>query len=128
MRFIAVAAGLATIAVLAAPARAHWAPLIPHHNAHHATQLVWCGGSNVRCPAGDEAWRVAYCETGGTYNLYAVNGQYLGLWQMGSAERARWGRGRWAWNPWAQARAAFAYYYATLLRTGYGWYPWTCRP
>lgn len=72
---------------------------------------------------GDEAMRVANCETGGTYSVWAGYGkhQYLGLFQMGSRERAAYGHGT---TPYAQARAAYRYFAAT----GYDWSPWQCRP
>jgi hypothetical protein len=65
-----------------------------------------------------QAFDVIACETGGTYNTTARNGQYLGLFQMGAAERARYGHGATAV---AQARAAHRYY----LDAG-GWGPWSC--
>ena len=40
---------------------------------------------------GDEALRVASCESG--RGVYASNGQYLGMFQMGSFARARYGHG-----------------------------------
>jgi len=88
-------------------------------SAKFAINLYWCGKVKKRCQTGDEAFRVAGCETGGTYNIYARNGQYLGIFQMGSHERARFGHG---WNVWDQAKAAHKYY----VLAG-GWQPWTCR-
>jgi len=67
-----------------------------------------------------QAIRVADCETGGTYNIWAKNGQYLGLFQMGSSERAKYGHGN---GGWAQARAAERY----LIASGQDWSPWSCR-
>lgn len=64
---------------------------------------------------------VVHCETGGTYSVWATNGQYRGLFQMGSWERARYGHGN---NPWAQARAASRYFFAS----GADWSPWECKP
>jgi hypothetical protein len=124
----AVAACVAVLACgLAADARAHWAPSIPLHNTQHAVSLHFCGHSNVRCRAALEAWEVARCETSGTFSVWATNGQYLGLWQMGAGERERWGHG---WHPWAQAKAASRYYRHSLRAHGYGWLPWDwrCRP
>lgn len=68
-----------------------------------------------------QAMRVVRCETGGTFSVYARNGQYLGLFQMGSWERATYGHG---WTPLAQARAAWRYFVAS----GRDWSPWTCKP
>lgn len=68
---------------------------------------------------GSQAVRVAKCESG--LSEWARNGQYLGLFQMGSYARARYGH---AWNPWAQARAAYRYFVAS----GRGWSPWACKP
>jgi len=62
------------------------------------------------------AMRIVKCETGGTYTPWSANGQYLGIFQMGSSERARYGHGN---NVWAQAKAAYAYY-----RDAGGFGPW----
>jgi hypothetical protein len=70
---------------------------------------------------GDQAVKVADCETGGSFSVWASNGQYKGLFQMGSSERARYGHGN---NAWAQSRAAKRYFVAT----GKDWSPWSCKP
>lgn len=98
-------------------ASAHYQPGL--HNTRHAINLAWCGRSNSYCAAGSQAWEVARCETGGTFSVWANNGQYLGLFQMGDYARSRYGHG---WNPWAQARAAHRYYRDA------GWSPWECQP
>lgn len=67
-----------------------------------------------RCRA---ALNVAWCESG--LRTTARNGQYRGIFQMGSSERARFGHGS---STWAQARAAFRYH--SLV----GWRAWECRP
>lgn len=64
-----------------------------------------------------EAFDVIACETGGAYNTNAVNGQYLGLFQMGSYARARFGHGS---SAMVQARAAHRYWLVS------GWSPWSC--
>lgn len=51
--------------------------------------------------------QIVKCETGSTYWPWASNGQYKGIFQMGSHERAIYGHGN---NVWAQAKAAYAYY------------------
>lgn len=66
---------------------------------------------------GAQAVAVARCESGS--NVYAMNGQYEGLFQMGSYARTRYGH---AWNAWAQARSAFAYF----RDSGYRWTAWSC--
>jgi hypothetical protein len=66
-----------------------------------------------------QALQVAQCES--HYNIWARNGQYLGIFQMGSNERATYGHGN---NAWAQARAAYRYFVAS----GRGWGPWECKP
>ncbi len=66
-----------------------------------------------------QALRVARCESG--LRTWAVNGQYLGLFQMGSYARARYGH---AGDAYGQARAAYRYFRAS----GYSWGPWSCRP
>ncbi len=67
-----------------------------------------------------EAIRVAQCESG-PWGTKARNGQYEGLFQMGSWERAHYGHSRCAEK---QARAAHAYFVAT----GKTWSPWECKP
>jgi hypothetical protein len=103
----------------AADAEAHYQPGI--HNTRHAINLAFCGRSNSYCGASSEAWQVAGCETGYSYSVWARNGQYLGLFQMGDFARAAYGHGH---DPWTQARAAHRYYVAS----GRDWSPWTCRP
>ena len=61
------------------------------------------------------AMQIVNCETGGTYDPRSSNGQYLGIFQMGSNERATFGHGN---DVWTQARAAYRYY----LKAGFG--PW----
>lgn len=63
------------------------------------------------------AVNVAWCES--TLRPWAANGIYLGIFQMGRRERARFGHGRTTWD---QARAARRYW---LLSH---WQPWQCRP
>jgi len=98
-------------------AQAHYQP--GRHNVRHAINQAWCGRANSYCYAGVQAWAVAGCETGYTYSVWATNGQYLGLFQMGVFARARYGHAR---DPWGQARAAHRYWLAA------GWRPWTCQP
>jgi hypothetical protein len=66
-----------------------------------------------------EALRVARCESG--YQTTAQNGQYLGMFQMGTSERRLFGHGSTAL---AQARAAYRYF----VRSGRDWSPWSCKP
>jgi hypothetical protein len=66
-----------------------------------------------------QALRVARCESG--YQTTAQNGQYLGIFQMGSSERHLFGHGSTAL---AQARAAYRYF----VRSGRDWSPWSCKP
>lgn len=68
-----------------------------------------------------QAIAVSRCETGGTFSVYASNGQYLGLFQMGSSERSIYGHGS---HPLDQARAAYRYFVAS----GRDWSPWECKP
>jgi len=68
---------------------------------------------------GQQALAVARCESGLT--VWARNGQYLGLFQMGSSERRIYGHGN---DPWAQSRAAYRYFVAS----GRDWSPWSCKP
>lgn len=66
-----------------------------------------------------QALRVARCESG--YSVNAQNGQYLGLFQMGSSERRIFGHGDTALE---QAQAAYRYF----VRSGRDWSPWSCKP
>jgi hypothetical protein len=66
-----------------------------------------------------QALQVARCESG--YSTTAQNGQYLGLFQMGSSERAIYGHGS---DALSQARAAHRYFVAS----GRDWSPWACKP
>lgn len=66
-----------------------------------------------------QALRVAYCES--RFDTTARNGQYRGLFQMGSWERSRFGHGSTALE---QSRAAYRYFKAT----GRDWSPWECKP
>jgi len=66
-----------------------------------------------------EALQVARCES--NYRTTATNGQYLGIFQMGSHERATYGHGA---SALAQAKAAFRYF----VLSGRDWSPWSCKP
>ncbi len=68
-----------------------------------------------------QALRVSGCETGHTYHIHAQNGQYLGLFQMGSYARSTYGHGYTALE---QSRAAYAYF----VNSGRDWSPWSCKP
>jgi len=65
-----------------------------------------------------EAIAVAWCES--HLSTTAQNGQYLGLFQMGSYERRLFGHGSTAHE---QAVAAHRYF----VRSGRDWSPWSCR-
>jgi hypothetical protein len=107
-----------------------WGHFVPgRHNAVHAIQQSWCGKANVECYEGNRAVRVAQCEASDLWwwtrnkPTQARNGQYRGMFQMGSSERRTYGHGP---DPWSQARAA--HYYWSI--TGRDWSPWdpACRP
>jgi hypothetical protein len=66
----------------------------------------------------DEAVAIARCES--RLSPTAQNGQYLGLFQMGSYERRLFGHGSSARE---QAIAARRYF----VRSGRDWSPWSCR-
>jgi hypothetical protein len=65
-----------------------------------------------------QALAVAWCES--RLTTTARNGQYLGLFQMGTNERRLFGHGEGAH---AQALAAHRYF----VRSGRDWSPWSCR-
>jgi hypothetical protein len=66
-----------------------------------------------------QAYDVAWCES--RFSIWAENGQYLGLFQMGSSERRLFGHGNTAVE---QAKAAHRYF----VTSGRDWSPWQCRP
>jgi hypothetical protein len=66
-----------------------------------------------------EALRVASCESG--RGVHARNGEYLGIFQMGSSERRLYGHGD---TPLEQAQAAYRYF----ADSGFDWSPWSCKP
>jgi hypothetical protein len=66
----------------------------------------------------EQAVAVARCES--RLDTAAQNGQYRGLFQMGSHERSLFGHGSTAH---VQARAAHRYF----VRSGRDWSPWACR-
>ena len=74
-----------------------------------------CSVFGSRC---QEAVAIARCES--RLSTTAQNGQYLGLFQMGSYERRLFGHGSTALD---QAVAAHRYY----VRSGRDWSPWSCR-
>lgn len=67
----------------------------------------------------EEALAVSRCESG--FQTDAQNGQYLGLFQMGSSERRIFGHGS---SPAVQVAAAHRYFVAS----GRDWSPWSCKP
>jgi hypothetical protein len=71
---------------------------------------------------GAEAVAVSRCETGGTFNIYASNGQYKGLFQV--SEHWRETVPGFAYTPLAQARHA----YRVFRLTGSNWSHWACKP
>ncbi|HXI67687.1 MAG TPA: hypothetical protein VNH41_07115 [Steroidobacteraceae bacterium] len=88
-----------------------------HVNDRHVTggvRGVICSVFGSHC---SEAISVATCES--HLNVYARNGQYLGMFQFGSFARATYG---FAWDALTQARAAYRYFLDA------GWSPWQCRP
>jgi hypothetical protein len=75
---------------------------------------VICSVFGAHC---SEALRVAWCES--RLNVYARNGQYLGLFQEGEFARSHYGFG---WTASAQAESAYRYFLDA------GWSPWACKP
>jgi hypothetical protein len=114
---VLLAAALAWLALMPQWAMAHYRPGL--HNTRHAINLAWCGRSNTYCGASWEAWRVGFCETGGTFSVWANNGQYKGIFQVSSHWRST--VAGFAYNPWAQARHAHRIYRLTG-----GWSHWEC--
>ena len=80
---------------------------------------IICSVFGAHC---SEAISVATCES--HLNIWAVNGQYVNLFQMGYNERRHYG-----WHVAGSpailaARAAYRYF----LATGSDWSPWQCKP
>ena len=67
----------------------------------------------------DQAVQVAWCES--RLHPDARNGEYLGLFQMGSYARELYGHG-----PTAHDQAAAAHRY--FVSSGRDWSPWSCKP
>ena len=82
--------------------------------AYNSAQRAVCFYFGSNCA---EAMVIVNCETGGTYSPWASNGQYQGMFQMGSYARAKYGQGN---NVWAQAKAAYRMFRAQ------GWSGWLC--
>ena len=70
-------------------------------------------------PYCQQALSVSWCES--KWYVWAGNGQYLGIFQMGNYARSKYGHGSGAWK---QARAAKRYF----IESGRDWSPWTCKP
>jgi len=68
-----------------------------------------------------QALAVTACESGHSRTPRATNGQYLGMFQMGSFARSTYGHGN---TPLEQAIAAYKYFVAS----GRDWSPWSCKP
>jgi hypothetical protein len=81
-----------------------------------APKKAICGAFGHDCRA---AVDVAWCES--RLDPAARNGQYLGLFQMGTFARNRFGHGPTAWE---QATAAHRYF----VSSGSNWSPWSCKP
>jgi len=89
---------------------------------HLSPQRVICLVFKSHC---SDALRVSYCES--RFDVYAQNGQYKGLFQMGSNERATYDRRGKRYNrftAWDESIAAHRYFVAS----GEDWSPWSCKP
>lgn len=101
----------ATVAALA---------LAPAANASTAdTKRAICTVFGRYC---SQALRVSWCES--RWSIYARNGQFENIFQMGRSERRRYGWHTVGSSPWVASRAAYRYFVAS----GYSWRPWTCQP
>ncbi len=84
------------------------------HRTTGSVPTVICRVFGASC---SEAISVARCESG--FSIHAVNGQYLGIFQMGSSERATYATIGYA-TAYEQIVAAHNYFAVA------GWGPWTC--
>jgi hypothetical protein len=83
-------------------------------NQQARAKIVICKVFGPYC----QALKISWCES--KWYVWAQNGQYKGLFQMGASERRLFGHGSGAW---AQAKAAKKYFIAS----GKDWSPWSCR-
>lgn len=70
----------------------------------------------------DQALSVAECESG--FNIYAANGQYENIFQMGYEERKTYGWHTKGSPAIVASRAAYRYF----VDVGMSWSPWSCQP
>jgi hypothetical protein len=113
---IALVVALAISAAAQAMSSGCYGSCVTKEQMRQARLAIW----KVFGSYASEALGVARCESG--YSVRAYNGQYLGLFQMGSWERGKYGHH--ATSPWLQAKAAYRYFVAT----GRDWSPWSCKP
>lgn len=106
---------LTVVAFVLAPAAHAAKPSPTSANYQQARAAI----TRVFGPYASQAMRVAGCETGGTYDPRAHNGQYLGIFQMGEYARTKYGHGP-SWL--VQAAAAYLYF----TESGRRWGPWSC--
>lgn len=105
-----------TIAIIAFVIAFGWAAASAEP-AYRPVPLAICDVFGDRYCA--DALEVSWCES--RFDVDARNGQYRGIFQMGSWERRKYGHGSTAYS---QARAAYRYFVAT----GKTWRPWSCKP
>lgn len=92
-------------------------------------RAIQCGvGNIIRLifgPYASQALVVAECEsTVGEAGRWAVNGQYVGIFQMGEWERENYGWYTVGAPALVQVRSAYRYFVAS----GSDWSPWACKP
>jgi hypothetical protein len=103
------------VALIATPVATSYSPEVEQKKA--AAKVVICKVFGKYC---QQALAVSWCES--RWYVWARNGQYLGLFQMGSYARAKYGHHH--SNAWIQARAAYRYF----VDSGRDWSPWSCKP
>lgn len=92
-------------------------PSLPTAGGVARRAWIICHVWKVRWQRCGRVLSVAWCES--TLRPWARNGQYLGIFQMGTRERATYGHGP---GVWTQARAAKRYWDQSH------WTPWQCKP
>ena len=91
----------------------------PGRDRRRAMHRAVCRVFRSRCAV---AWRIAGCETGGTYDPHALGGDgERGLFQIHPVHFG-WLNERRLWEPAYNARAAFR-----LSHGGRDWGAWSCR-
>lgn len=102
-------------------------------DVRYAIRLVFQGPGDPRYPydAAEQAIRVAWCES--RWTTTDITGQYVGVLQLGTSERAEYGLGAYASGDGGVASGASIVLqvrsgYRMFVAAGRSWARWQCRP